>query len=78
MICPDCIEEMIPEIRKEPVNIFGHFAGFGNKKVFYVCPICGFNLLKNSADYDQIQQLEDFKENINRINNKNYNNEKNN
>lgn len=71
MICPQCIEEMNLQTRKEPKHIFGHFAGY-EKRVFYVCK-CGYNILKRTQEYEERQELKEFVQKIKDNNNKNLN-----
>ena len=59
MYCPDCIEEMIEETRitsrwKFPV-----------KRIFYVCPKCGYNVQKSTYEYYDKREKELWRESQN-------------
>jgi DNA-directed RNA polymerase subunit M/transcription elongation factor TFIIS len=56
MTCPDCIEIMTKETR-----IAGKFKG---KRVFLVCPKCGYNVPRAYVEYYDEQELEIYENHL--------------
>jgi DNA-directed RNA polymerase subunit M/transcription elongation factor TFIIS len=64
MICPNCITVMVFQTRK---------TGQG-ERVFLTCPKCGYNVRRNSIEYETRAELDRFEKDKIRINNNNQNN----